>query len=94
MTAPKLLLCSDLRPIYDHELADGNYVASVAAPAGTKCAYAVTFAAPLTFVDTQAAEGLPSFIQYWECRDPHYDLEAGYFCAKHQHSVAGPLRDE
>lgn len=94
MTPPKLCLCSDLRPIYDHELTAGNFVSSITAPAGTKCAYAVTFAEPLTFVDSPAAEFLPSYIQYWECRDPYHDLEAGYFCSKHRHSVAGPLRDE
>ena len=91
MPAPKLKLCSDLRPIYDHELAHGNYVASVTAPAGTKCDYAIVFAEPLNFIDSAAAENLPPTVEYWECRDPHYDIEAGYFCAKHSHSISGPL---
>jgi len=93
MTAPKLLLCADLRPIYDFEIQNGNYIASVQAPAGTKCDYAVVFAEPLTFIGTPAADHLPATVQYWECRDPHYDVEAGYFCQKHRHSIAGPLLD-
>lgn len=91
MTAPKLQLCADLRPIYDFELAHGNYVTGVAAPAGMKCDYAVSFAEPLHFIGTPAAENLPATVEYWECCDPHYEIEAGYFCHKHQHSIAGPI---
>lgn len=94
MAAPKLQLCADLRPICDFEIAKGNLVAGVAAPVGTKCAYAVSFAEPLAFIGTPAAENLPAHVQYWECRDPHYEIEAGYFCSTHKHSIAGPIEGD
>jgi len=93
MQQPKLQLCSDLKVIYDYELAHGNTLAAIAAPAGTECPYAVILAKPLKICETPEADNLPEFIQYWESRDPHYEIEAGFVCSKHRHSIAGPLAD-
>jgi hypothetical protein len=93
MSDTKLQLCDDLRLVYDFEVAHGNFVTAISAPAGTKCSYEVIFSEPLKIIGTTNAMQLPEFLQYWENRDPHYDIEAGYFCPKHKHSVAGPLED-
>jgi len=85
--------CPDLQAIHDYEVAQGNSVAHIEAPAGTACRYAVVFSQPLKIRRTPQVAEIPSGVRYWECRDPHYAIEAGYYCEQHQHSVAGPLVD-
>lgn len=84
-------LCPDLQFICDFELAHGNVVSHIEEPAGTSCEYAVVFTEPLRIVGTAKSEELPPFVTHWESRDPHYPVEAGFFCTKHRHSVAGPI---
>ncbi|MEZ6046259.1 MAG: hypothetical protein R3C11_11960 [Planctomycetaceae bacterium] len=83
-------LSASLKPIYELELSLGNLVARVDEPAGSKCPYSVVFAKPLHRSDIQKLD-LPESVQYWECHDPHYEINGGYQCELSQHCVEGPL---
>lgn len=83
-------LCSTLQPILELELARGNAVDSIEAPAGTHCPLAINLKKKM---DHQAISGLPlaSTVEKWENKDRHYSLQGGYTCVKYKHSIAGPL---
>jgi hypothetical protein len=88
-----IAICPDLRLVYDYEVAHGNTVTRIDAPAGTTCEYAIVFAEPLKILGTAATGEMPPVVKHWECRDTHYAIEAGFFCREHRHSIAGPLVD-
>ena len=83
-------ICETLYPIYKLELDLGNTVKNIEAPAGAKCPYAVTFASQLHFKEIEKQLTLSSSVDKWKNTDRHYPLQAGYFCNKYKHSIAGP----
>lgn len=85
-------LSDDLLPIYRLEIGFGNEVARIDEPAGSACPLAVIFRQPLHVNEIAKALTLPPSIGYWESRDGHYSMEAGYACAKTGHAIAGPLQ--
>ncbi|HJT35520.1 MAG TPA: hypothetical protein VJ783_26065 [Pirellulales bacterium] len=85
-------LSDDLLPIYRLEIGFGNEVARIDEPAGRACPLAVIFREPLHVDEIASAVTLPPSVTYWESRDGHYPMEAGYACAKTGHAVAAPLR--
>jgi hypothetical protein len=86
-------ICPDLRLVYDYEVAHGNTVARIDAPAGTECEYAIVFAEPLKIWGTAKTGEISPAVKYWECLDTHYAIEVGFYCREHRHSVAGPAID-
>jgi hypothetical protein len=88
-----IAICPDLRPVYDYEVAQGNVVTRIDAPAGTECEYAIIFGEPLKSLGIPDCEDPPDFMSHWECRDSHYPIEAGFFCREHRHCIAGPIHD-
>jgi hypothetical protein len=52
---------------------------------------AVNFREPLHTTEIRERLSLPEFVEYWECRDSHYELQSGYKCTRSGHVVAGPL---
>jgi hypothetical protein len=85
-------LARDLQAIYDLEIRLGNEVAYVAEPAGTACPYGVGFVHALHKPDIERELSLPATVKYWESRDPHYPIEAGYQCETTRHTIAGPIQ--
>ena len=83
-------LSDSLRPIYDLELRIGNRVVRVEDRAWTACMLAVIFEQPLHVRQIESELPLPASVVFWDCTDPHYSLESGYYCETTQHSVAGP----
>lgn len=83
-------LSDSLRPIYDLELRLGNRVVRVEDRAWTTCVLAVVFEQPLHRQEIAAELALPASVVFWDCTDPHYSLERGYYCEATQHSIAGP----
>ncbi len=80
-----------LQPIYDLIIASGNKVERIDEPAGTKCPLAIIFKNKINKeVIEQKLKLLPN-VQYWENKDSHYPLEAGYSCKVTGHVIAGPL---
>jgi hypothetical protein len=57
--------------------------------AWTECDYAVVMAEPLHVRDIEQELRLPAIVRFWECRDTHYELQAGYFddVARHSNSI-------
>ena len=88
--SPKIRLSRDLLPIYHLELELGNELAYVAEPAGTECPYAIGFKQPLHIQEIEQQFDLPATVEYWECDDPHYAIEAGYRSTVSRHAIAGP----
>jgi hypothetical protein len=86
-------LSKDLRPIFDLEIELGNEVAYVAEPAGTECPYAVSFKQPLHLQPIYERLKLPAEIKFWESRDPHYEIEAGFSSSASRHTVSGPIEE-
>ena len=85
-------LSNDLLPIYRFELDNGgNEVARIDEPSGTTCPYAVVFKKPLNKVAIEGSLDLLPSVKYWECRDPHYPNEAGYYSETTRHALAGPI---
>jgi hypothetical protein len=84
-------LSADLRPIFDLEIARGNEVSHIEEPAGSTCPYAVIFKQPLAKSQILAELKLPPHVRFWESRDPHYSIEAGFYSDVSQHSIAGPI---
>lgn len=84
-------LSDDLRPIYELEINLGNEVAGIAEPAGTECPYAVIFKNPLHKARIDSELRLAPSVSYWESRDPHYPIEAGYLSETTRHAIAGPI---
>jgi len=84
-------LSSDLQPIYSLEIARGNEVSHIEEPAGTTCPYAVVFKQPLAKARIMAELQLPAHVRFWESRDPHYAIEAGFYSDVSRHSIAGPI---
>lgn len=85
-------LSETLRPIYDLELRLGNRVVRVDEQAWTACDLSVNFEQPL-HVDEIAMElQLPASVERWDCDDPHYELQSGYYCNASRHGLAGPRR--
>ena len=80
-----------LAPILAAELARGNRVVRVDVPAGTRCPMAVVLALPLDRRAIESGAGLPSTVRFWESRDLHYPVEAGYVCESTRHTLAGPI---
>jgi hypothetical protein len=85
-------LCPSLQPIYELELALGNTVARVDEPAGSLCSLAIVFENPLHKSEVESSLSLSSKVKWWESRDPHYPIEAGYKCEETTHVIAGPPR--
>jgi hypothetical protein len=86
-------LSPDLKPIYELELTLGNSFSHVLEPAGTECPFAVVMKQPLNFGAIEARLILPPTVERWECDDPHYEQQAGYWCARTRHTVSGPIPD-
>ncbi len=84
-------LSRDLAPIYNLELRMGNEVARVDEPAGSECPFAIIFQNALHKTEIERDLQLPASVRYWECRDAHYPIEAGYSSDVSKHAVAGPL---
>lgn len=80
-----------LQPIFNFEISRGNHVERVDKPAGSNCPLAVIFSKPLGIHEYAHEHGLPAGVRTWENKDRHYPLEAGYFCEKTHHAIAGPL---
>ena len=80
-----------MRPIFDLEIELGNELSHVEEPAGTRCPYAVVFKQPLHFQAIRERLQLPETIKFWDSRDPHYAIEAGFICETSRHSIAGPI---
>lgn len=83
-------LSDSLRPIYDLEMRLGNRVVRVDDHAWTECVLAIVFADPLHATEIAAALDLPARVTAWDCTDPHYELQSGYYCKASRHSLAGP----
>lgn len=86
-------LSQSLKPIFDWETARGNLVEYIAEPAGSSCPFAVVFAKPLDRAGIEQSIQLASSVKYWESRDSHYSIEAGYYCDASRHSISGPIPD-
>jgi len=84
-------ISADLAPILQLELRKGNRVVRVDVKQWTECDYAVVMAEPLHVGDIEQELRLPATVRFWECRDTHYELQAGYFDDVARHSIAGPL---
>lgn len=84
-------LSDRLQVILDFEIARGNRVVRIDKPAGSNCPLAIIFSEPLGMQEYTRKHGLPEGVRTWENKDRHYPLEAGYFCEKTHHAIAGPL---
>ncbi len=84
-------LSEDLLPIYRLELEKGNFVERVDEPAGSNCPYAIIFGRPLHKKEIETRLGLSPEVEYRECHDCHYPLEAGYYSKASRHAIAGPI---
>jgi hypothetical protein len=84
-------ISADLKPILQLELQKGNRVVRVDVKMFTNCDFAVVMAEPLHFREVEQELRLPPAVRFWECRDTHYELGAGFFDDLARHSIAGPL---
>ncbi len=84
-------LSPHLRALYDLELSLGNVIVRTDRDAWTQCPLAVVFHDPLHFDDAKQLI-IPDCVKRWESRDPHYAIEAGWFCEQTRHSLSGPLK--
>jgi hypothetical protein len=84
-------LSASLRPLLEFELRKGNRVARIDTNIWTECKYAVVMAEPLHVRDIEKELQLGASVRYWECRDTHYELQAGYYDNVARHSIAGPF---
>ena len=89
--SPRRGLSEDLRGIYDLEIELGNELSHVEEPAGSACPYAVVFKRPLHLEAIHQRLTLSDGVKFWESRDPHYSIEAGFASATSRHSIAGPI---
>ena len=83
-------LSEKLRPICEFEIRRGNQIERVDRPAGSNCPLAIIFAEPLDIAGYVKQHGLPKDVDTWENLDSHYPIEAGYFCERTHHAIAGP----
>jgi len=88
---PQVEISADLDPILQLELRKGNRIVRVDKKQWTECEFALVMVEPLHFRDIEQELRLPSTVRFWECRDTHYELQAGYFDDLARHSIAGPL---
>ncbi len=84
-------LCKTLHSIYALEISLGNSIASIDTLGYTKCPFAINFKNRLHFEEISKQLELPESVERWENKDSHYSVQAGYFCNKYKHSIAGPL---
>lgn len=80
-----------LEPIYNLELSLGNEVERIDEPSWSNCPYGIYFKDKLHFEEIKEKLNLPPFIKYWENKDSHYSLEAGFLCKETMHLISGPL---
>ncbi len=85
-------LSSNLIPIYNLELSEGNKVIRINEPAGTKCPLAIIFEYPLHFDVIADKLTLSPAVRRWENIDQHYPLEAGFVCDVTGHVLSGPSK--
>jgi hypothetical protein len=84
-------LTPSLQAVYDLELSLGNLLDRIEEPAGDRCPLAVIFKRPLHKAAIESTLALPSIVEWWESRDPHYSIEGGYVCNETRHAISGPL---
>ncbi len=80
-----------LLPLVEFELSLGNLIKRVDEKFWTRCPLAIVFAGPLHFAQALAKGLISEGIQRWECRDPHYEIEAGYVDPVTCHTLSGPV---
>lgn len=85
-------LSMHLQAIYDLEVKLGNSLVGIDEPAGPVGSLALTFKMPLHKSEIESSLSLPSSVEWWESRDPHYPIEGGYGCRQTGQSIGGPLR--
>lgn len=83
-------LCKTLQPILKSELAEGNSIESIDAPAGTSCPLAINLKNKINHVAISKLS-LVNTVENWQNKDRHYSQQSGYSCTKYKHSIAGPL---
>lgn len=84
-------LSPPLLALLDEELAAGNSILRIDEGLWSACPLAVNLSRVMRAVapDRLTANDL----EWWECRDPHYELQAGVQCRKTRHCLAGPLEE-
>jgi len=83
-------LCKTLQPILEAELAGGNSIESIEAPAGAKCPFAINLKNKINHKKISLLS-LSNTVEKWQNTDRHYSVQSGYFCTKYKHSIAGPM---
>lgn len=83
-------LCKTLQPILEAELAEGNSIESIDAPAGSNCPFAINLKNRINHSKISELS-LCNTVEAWENKDRHYPVQSGYSCTKFKHSIAGPL---
>ncbi len=86
-------VCEHLREACRLELANGNTILRIDIPAGSKCPLAIVFCDTLKIWGTPATGEFDPCVRYWESKDPHYEIEAGFICDIHRHVMSAPTQD-
>jgi len=79
-----------INKILDYELAHDNFIHRV----DESWRWAIVMAYPLRILKSQHKDDIDQSVEYWECRDGHYEIQSGYTCEVTKESIVGPLTDD
>lgn len=82
-------LAPDLEAIYQFEIARGNVVDHVEQAANGP--YLVVFKQPLHTQAITQRLPMPATVRHWQSSDPQQPPQAGFFCERTRHALAGPV---
>jgi hypothetical protein len=86
-------LCEHLKPVLNELLRRGAAVAAVELDAWTECDVSVVLDRGLSLPEAERELELPSCVELWRNRDPHYSPNTGLFCSACKHSLGWPSKE-
>ena len=79
--------------ILDYELQHGNEVERIDEGFWTLGKLIIVMKKPLRLIDdSESRKNLDGSIEFWECRDTHYEVQAGFSCDETKEDIVAPIK--
>ena len=83
-------ICSHLEKILKYELSKGNKIVRIDENKWTYATLIVNLKNTINIKEIESNFALPSFVEYLENKDTHYDFRKTLFCHECKHGISTP----